>query len=302
MKDIYIARNKEKHGPYSVEDIQAYLSSGHLQLTDLAWREGMSDWVPLSQFPGLNLLEVRLPPPPPIVPPQAVTQTPVTKRGPSAFSCSGFLIIFVALTVLGMILNYFEDRNKTPNASRVAQSPQSAQSSSKTKRSVRQSNSANGDEGLLEGDVKTITQNGTKMTVALVDSKFYSIISVQRKSSIASSFSSTKADGVFIIIKLVVQNASKEGGTVATTLMKLIDSAGREFDTSSSGTTALVMSGDDTAELFMGEINPGITKQFTLIFDVPENAKDFKLKIPAATFSSGKEALLPVPKAPYRFK
>jgi uncharacterized protein (UPF0333 family) len=294
-------RNKEKHGPYSVEDVQAYLSSGHLQLNDLAWREGMKDWVPLSQFPGLNLLEVRLPPPPPIVPTPVVAKTPVTKRGPSAFSCSGCLIIFVALTVLGIIANYFEDTKKTTNASRVAQSPQSSQTT-KTKSSAKQSNAANGDEGLQEGDVKTVTQNGKKMTVALVDSKFYSIISVQRKSSITGSFSSTKADGVFIIVKLVVQNASKEGGTVATTLMKLIDSGGREFDTSSSGTTALVMSGDDTAELFMGEINPGITKQFTLIFDVTENAKDFKLKIPAATFSLGKEALLPVPKAPYQLK
>lgn len=60
---IYISRNGERHGPYSIDDINAYLNSGDLMALDLAWFNGINDWVPLHQVPGI-VLPQRLPPPP----------------------------------------------------------------------------------------------------------------------------------------------------------------------------------------------------------------------------------------------
>lgn len=48
---IYILVNGEQQGPFTPDQVKGYLAIGQYQYTDLAWREGMTDWQPLSQFP-----------------------------------------------------------------------------------------------------------------------------------------------------------------------------------------------------------------------------------------------------------
>ena len=50
---IYISRDGEQNGPYSVEDVNTYLTDGTLLPTDLACQEGMDEWVPLGEIPGV---------------------------------------------------------------------------------------------------------------------------------------------------------------------------------------------------------------------------------------------------------
>ena len=47
--NITIARGTEQFGPYTLEEIQSYLASGHLTYSDLHWTDGMPDWRPLSE-------------------------------------------------------------------------------------------------------------------------------------------------------------------------------------------------------------------------------------------------------------
>ena len=47
---IFISRDGELAGPYSVEDINACLKDGTLLPSDLACQEGMEEWVPLSEM------------------------------------------------------------------------------------------------------------------------------------------------------------------------------------------------------------------------------------------------------------
>lgn len=51
---VYIQREGQQYGPYPQEDIQGHLASGTLLPADMAWQEGMADWVPLSKFPGIE--------------------------------------------------------------------------------------------------------------------------------------------------------------------------------------------------------------------------------------------------------
>jgi len=67
---IFVARNGQQQGPYSEDDVRAKLLASQLAVTDLAWREGMSDWRPLSE-----LLRIELPPPPPVPHPPVVSTT-----------------------------------------------------------------------------------------------------------------------------------------------------------------------------------------------------------------------------------
>ena len=50
MSSYLINRNGEQFGPYSPEDLRAYINSGHILQTDLAWKEGMSSWLLVSQI------------------------------------------------------------------------------------------------------------------------------------------------------------------------------------------------------------------------------------------------------------
>jgi hypothetical protein len=45
-----VSRNGQMYGPYTSEDLQRYLASGNVLLTDLAKSEDMPDWLPVAQI------------------------------------------------------------------------------------------------------------------------------------------------------------------------------------------------------------------------------------------------------------
>lgn len=47
-----VSRNGQSYGPYTLEDLQRYVASGHVLYTDLAKSEEMGEWVPVSQILG----------------------------------------------------------------------------------------------------------------------------------------------------------------------------------------------------------------------------------------------------------
>lgn len=48
----FIKRDLNEYGPYTLADLQRYVATGNILLTDLARSEGMNDWVPVSQVLG----------------------------------------------------------------------------------------------------------------------------------------------------------------------------------------------------------------------------------------------------------
>ena len=63
MNRIHIARNRQSLGQFSPEEVAHGLASGELLATDLAWREPMEEWKPLSEFTDLPEAVVSLTPP-----------------------------------------------------------------------------------------------------------------------------------------------------------------------------------------------------------------------------------------------
>ena len=51
--EIYISRDGQQFGPYTIADLEADLNAGNIVKTDLAWYEGAPDWIPVSELPGL---------------------------------------------------------------------------------------------------------------------------------------------------------------------------------------------------------------------------------------------------------
>ncbi len=50
--NYFIKRELSEYGPYSLADLQKYVASGNILLTDLCRSEGLADWVPVSQVIG----------------------------------------------------------------------------------------------------------------------------------------------------------------------------------------------------------------------------------------------------------
>jgi uncharacterized protein DUF4339 len=74
---IFVHRDGQQLGPYTVDQIKGELASGTLHAGDLAWHEGIPNWVPLSQMPELAGAA-----PPPVVtaaPPRATSAAPDQK-------------------------------------------------------------------------------------------------------------------------------------------------------------------------------------------------------------------------------
>ncbi|MEP6488646.1 DUF4352 domain-containing protein [Microcoleus vaginatus] len=138
-----------------------------------------------------------------------------------------------------------------------------------------------------------LTHNGKRVAAALVDKTIHIVDSVTRKITISGVFGETTfADGEFVIINLVVRNEDKKSRNISASMMTLIDSEGREFQTSSTAMTALTMSGEQKAELWPTQIQPGLDKDITIVFDIPPTAQDLKLKVPSGLF--GQPAILPL--------
>jgi GYF domain 2 len=47
-----VSRNGQTYGPYTAEELQRYVASGNVLLTDMAKSDTMPDWVPVSQILG----------------------------------------------------------------------------------------------------------------------------------------------------------------------------------------------------------------------------------------------------------
>jgi Zn-dependent protease len=75
---IYITRNGQKYGPYSLTEAQEHVRSGNLTMSDLAWHEGLPNWIPLNQIPGFTFVRPAAP-----VAPVATTTPEALHRSPA---------------------------------------------------------------------------------------------------------------------------------------------------------------------------------------------------------------------------
>lgn len=66
---IWIGRDGQKYGPYTEANIRQWLREGQLTPDTLAWRLGMTEWMPLSTFGVADPVADGMSPPPPPPPP-----------------------------------------------------------------------------------------------------------------------------------------------------------------------------------------------------------------------------------------
>lgn len=127
-----------------------------------------------------------------------------------------------------------------------------------------------------------------------VDSILYIIDKISKTSRLSTSIESKSADGQYLIVKLFVSNKSKETRQISAEDITLIDSESREFSTSTAGQLVLAYS-DNTAGQLVTQIQPGLDKYISIVFDVPPEIIDIetlKLKVPGENLF-GRPDILP---------
>ena len=149
----------------------------------------------------------------------------------------------------------------------------------------------------LPDNVSEIEIEGVgKRQIGVVDEVVYTVAKAEKGKALGNEMVRREADGVFYVLWVVAVNTSKKTHDVTTAIMKLVDDQEREFDPSTEGALALAMSGDKGAQPFSAQVQPGVTKNFKLVYDAPADAKGLKLHIPAG-FGFGRSADIKVPTA-----
>lgn len=142
------------------------------------------------------------------------------------------------------------------------------------------------------GNLISVDYNGKKVKAALVDETIHLVEKVEHRRSIGNEYTRQTADGEYLIVRLLVRNDSKKTRTIGASQMSILNGAGQEFQSSSEGSTALMMTGDKSAEFLLTQVQPGLEKRISIVFDVPPGSKNLKLKVPSGGF--GQPAILPL--------
>ena len=60
---IFIQKDGQQSGPYTLDQVNEYLAQDSLQATDPAWHKELADWCPLDQIDGVVVADSSSPPP-----------------------------------------------------------------------------------------------------------------------------------------------------------------------------------------------------------------------------------------------
>jgi hypothetical protein len=97
---IFITKNGQQLGPYTLDQVQTQVAAGVLQADDWAWYDGLADWIPLTHIPGFSAAQ-----PPPYFAPVPPPVPAESRRRPIAvWIISIFYFITVPLTLLSLAL------------------------------------------------------------------------------------------------------------------------------------------------------------------------------------------------------
>lgn len=134
--------------------------------------------------------------------------------------------------------------------------------------------------------------NLAKVGEAVTDEDLsFTVVSVDKEKTVGNSYTQKNAQGMFYIVTLKLENAGKKTVTFDSSMAKVVDSEGREYERSIDGQTAKGMS-EGNVDLFLQQIQPTLSYTGDLVFDLPETIKDPTLVVKGSMFSKGAKVKL----------
>ncbi|MDC0157608.1 DUF4836 family protein [Verrucomicrobia bacterium] len=134
--NIYIFKNEQQFGPYSVEQLREYVQQGHFTLEDYACGDGQN-WIPLAQIPGFAA-QAQAGQPQQAQVPQVGAQVPQAQVGGGIGFFKGKVIVLSILLGIGCVaalvatLTYFLGGDDDPSENQLISSESSEEKDSET--------------------------------------------------------------------------------------------------------------------------------------------------------------------------
>lgn len=119
----------------------------------------------------------------------------------------------------------------------------------------------------------------------------FTVSDISKAKTLGGAYVKKNAQGTFNIITLNIKNVGKETVTIDSSMIRLTDSQGRKFDRSIDGQTAKGMS-QGSVDLFLQQVQPGLSVNGDIVFDLPDDATDLKLLVKGSLFGTEKQISL----------
>lgn len=119
----------------------------------------------------------------------------------------------------------------------------------------------------------------------------FTVTDISKAKSLGNSYSKKEAQGTFNVITLTIKNTGKETVTIDSSMLKVNDSQGRKFDYSIEGQTAKGLA-QGKVDLFLQQVQPGLSVTGDIVFDLPDDATDLKLIVKGSMFGTEKQISL----------
>ncbi len=131
---------------------------------------------------------------------------------------------------------------------------------------------------------------GLNVTITDGDLAF-TVLKVNKSKALGNSFTQRTAQGMFYVVTVKIENKGNKTTTFDSSMAKVKDDQGREFDRSIDGQTAKSMSEGKT-DMFLQQIQPSLSVTGDLVFDLPEELTNPTILLKGSTFNKGVEVKL----------
>ena len=162
----------------------------------------------------------------------------------------GILIVVGVVLLLGILGASF-DKSETSYNTPVETQPISS-SASQAQTSAAQS----------EAEQMTAYAIGDKVVSGDIA---YTITNVQTSPTLSNEYSSTSADGIFVIVDMNLENVGKETITMTSNYVKLVDDQARIFESDTDSWMYI----DNNDNVLLKQLQPGLQTKGRIVFDVP---------------------------------
>lgn len=239
--EIFLTRNGQKLGPFSVQDVNEMLRTGSATHADQAWYAGLKSWIPLHQVPGVT------PPLPQAPPVQSLPgPSPTAKRRSKviagfAIGCGSLIFLFVFLPAL--IAAFRGARTGATTGSSAANGAAEAS------REVY---------GIGE------TVRSSKFEIAVTN--------VEIRQTVGSQyFNSTAAEGgIYLAVQWQFKNISNQPiGAFSQPSLHLLDPTGTKYDPDLGASASFATQLELTSKA-LSDLNPGISVRNAAVFEVSQ--------------------------------
>lgn len=114
----------------------------------------------------------------------------------------------------------------------------------------------------------------------------FTVTDVTTAKTLGNSFTQKNAQGTFYVVTVKIENKGNKTATFDSSMGKVTDDKGREFERSIEGQTAKGMA-QGNVDLFLQQIQPSLSVTGDLVFDLPSDISNPMLLVKGSLFGKG---------------